>query len=391
MVAQVHTSDECDSKTIQDFKNGDLPIVCQVGKLTEGFDMPNLDMTINYPTASFVREAQGAARCLRLPKVDSKTPGIMPKKMGLVVDIAFKHPDYDNIVDAIRQNGQILFQDVVGAPIAQHDDKRLRVEEINPKNLKTLRDKVSKEDDERLSFTVISHAQELMRLTREANKLADERYVPPIRPGMRSSTDFKRDFKVAHETIALYLQEAYDQRMTFFLDSDKNHEQPLPLVEQIRTGGQIAFALHEAPEALQKFIEIHPELRKSLENSEVPSIRPGMRTARDLTKELRTKHSTVMPWLKKAYDQHMTFFLDSDKKHEHPLPLVERVKRRAHITLALHEAPEATGVFKKWVKEVRGIELGKKFKVSSLQTRLKALDGKSTSQKPDPQPNTPEI
>ena len=173
MVARVHTSDECDSQTIQDFVDGDLPIVCQVGKLTEGFDMPNLDMTINYPTASFVREAQGAARCIRLPK--TKDPKIPPKKMGLVVDIAFKHPEYNNIVDAIRHNKQILFQDIVGIPFVQHDDEELQLEEMPEEELRNLGGGRGVSPVGRVSFTIISNARELIRLTREAKKIEEER------------------------------------------------------------------------------------------------------------------------------------------------------------------------------------------------------------------------
>ncbi|MGN0919600.1 MAG: DEAD/DEAH box helicase [Alphaproteobacteria bacterium] len=216
MVARVHTSEECESQTIQDFKNGDLLIVCQVGKLTEGFDMPNLDMTINYPTASLVHEAQGAARCIRLPKMDSKTPQIPLPKMGLVVDIAFKNPNYDNIVDAIRENGQKLFQDVDGvkSPIIQHTDEMSRVEQIDKDKLEELRNKTQENEKtpkplppvvtpppthpepkahpekyERMGFKIISDMQELQRLTRKANELKEKRAQEEIglREGVTST------------------------------------------------------------------------------------------------------------------------------------------------------------------------------------------------------------
>ena len=71
-----------DKSVLNKFVNGDLPILCQVGKLSEGFDMPELDMCINYPTCSRVVEAQRGGRVLRLnPQNQSK--------FSLIVDIVF--------------------------------------------------------------------------------------------------------------------------------------------------------------------------------------------------------------------------------------------------------------------------------------------------------------
>ena len=72
--------------------------------------------------------------------------------MGLVIDIAFEHPDYDNVVDAIRANHQVLFQSVDGveSPVIQHIDESLQVEELNKAKLEELRKK-SKEEEEKKS------------------------------------------------------------------------------------------------------------------------------------------------------------------------------------------------------------------------------------------------
>ena len=387
IVAKVHTSDECDDQTIKDFKEGNLPIVCQVGKLTEGFDMPNLDMTINYPTCSRVREAQGAARCIRLPKVDSKTPGIIPKKMGLVIDIAFEHPDYDNVVDAIRANHQVLFQSVDGveSPVIQHIDESLQVEELNKAKLEELRkkskeeeEKKSKEEeekkgkekgkgkkhkpknkDERIGFTIISDIRELQRLTREANELQAERYVPPKRDGMRSTDDFYKEYGILATKVRKWFNECYEKGIKFYLDSDKKHEHPIDLVQKVKSKTGFEYlCLDEHPEALKMFMEMYPEIKKSLENKkkkkDVPLKRDGMRSTSDFFKEFGIQDTKVRKWFDECYEQGIKFYLDSDKKHEHPIDLVQRVINDArHECLCLDEHPEALRMFMEMHPEIQ--------------------------------------
>ena len=52
---------------LNSFVGGNLPILCQVGKLSEGFDYPDLDIVFNFPTHSRVREAQLGGRAIRTP------------------------------------------------------------------------------------------------------------------------------------------------------------------------------------------------------------------------------------------------------------------------------------------------------------------------------------
>ena len=335
IVAQRHTSDECKSETIQKFKDGDLLIVCQVGKLTEGFDMPNLDITINYPTTSLVREAQGAARCLRLPKVDSRTPQVTPKKMGLVVDIAFKHPAYDNSVDGIRANGQRLFQDVVGvkSPIIQHEDESLQIKEMTESELEKLRSERSYKTFEPLleGFTIVSRVRDLLQLTREANESsAEKEYISTIREWMKTSTDLASEWKVRHTTIASLLEQAF--------------EEGLPLVEKVKNHGQICYAVHEKGlEAFKKWISSMEKYRDLLTSP----IRDEMKTANGLSREWGVDYTKIASLLEQAFKNRLTF--DTDK--EKGLPLVEWVKTRTGpACYAVHE--KGLEAFKKWISSM---------------------------------------
>ena len=344
-VAQRHTSDECESETIQKFKDGDLPIVCQVGKLTEGFDMPNLDMTINYPTTSLVREAQGAARCLRLPKVDSQTPQVTPKKMGLVVDIAFKHPDYGNSVAGIRANGQRLFQDVVGvkSPIIQHEDESLQIKEMTESELEKLRSERSYKAFEPLlgEFTIVSRVRDLLQLTREANEWAEKEYISPIRDGMKTANGLKNEWRGDYEKISSLLEQAFEEGQTF----DTGEGEKLPLVEWVKPRtGRACYAVHEKGlETFKKWISSMEEYRDLL----LPTIRDGMKTSTGLENELNLCCTTISSLLEQAFEEGQTFDMGEGEE----LPLVEWVKpRTGRACYALHE--KGLEAFKKWISSM---------------------------------------
>ncbi|MBE6446599.1 MAG: DEAD/DEAH box helicase [Alphaproteobacteria bacterium] len=217
---------------LNSFVGGNLPILCQVGKLSEGFDYPDLDIVFNFPTHSRVREAQLGGRAIRTPS-DRKR-----KKTALIVDIAFTHPDAKNVIQGIHKNGQVLFQDIMGEPIIQKGKGPGGGGRGKGKPTIRLKD-----------FNIISNKQTLFYLSNEAKRIEEEEYVPPIRPGMRTSTDFN----VSHDSVGRLLKEAYELGLKFVLNSDTNQEGSL--VERVKSGKHECLALHEAPEALEIFIK----------------------------------------------------------------------------------------------------------------------------------------
>ncbi len=318
-VAKVHTTDHDDPQTLQRFKDGDLPIVCQVGKLSEGFDMPALAMTINYPTASRVREAQGAARCIRRDYDN-------PNKMGLVVDIAFKYPDCESTIEAIHKNRQVLFQDVVGTPVCLDPDQEKKQKEngFNGGYIPGV-PKIDLGD-----FNIVSNIEQLMHLSAEGKTAEAQHFIPDIRPGMLTSSGLAEKYGVSPQTVGPYLDEAFKNEETF-IDADGEEKN---LVERVKTGGQPCHALHESPKARAKFEELHPDLI-------IPPIRPGMLTSVGLVKEYRVGPVTVKPYLDEAFKNEETF-IDADGEEKN---LVEWVKTGGQPCHALHESPKARAKF----------------------------------------------
>ena len=236
-IARVHTSDSCDDKTINDFKNGSLPIVCQVNKLSEGFDMPNLDMVINYPTASRVRATQCGGRALRLPQVGEQEAGTVPKKMALVVDIAFKHPESDNIMDSIHKNGQVLFCDIVGSPFVQHKDPVMRHPVIEKGEIERLRVKETGKEVPKLSFTVISDIQELMRI----HQSSENTDIPQIQEGMMTAQDISDKYVCSRKTIHDLFGSLHKEKVQF--NTAEGIQYPL-IIEVKGRNGKDTLVLH---------------------------------------------------------------------------------------------------------------------------------------------------
>ena len=305
---------------LNSFVGGNLPILCQVGKLSEGFDYPDLDIVFNFPTHSRVREAQLGGRAIRTPS-DRKR-----KKTALIVDIAFTHPDAKNVIQGIHKNGQVLFQDIMGEPIIQKGKGPGGGGRGKGKPTIRLKD-----------FNIISNKQTLFYLSNEAKRIEEEEYVPPIRPGMRTSTDFAKEFKVARRRIGSLLEKAFKEHLTFNTDKEKG----LPLVERVKSGVQPCYALHE--KGLPVFIKWVSSMEE-YKDLFVPPIRPGMRTSTNFKeKEFKIAPMTIGPLLEKAFKEHLTF--DTDK--EKGLPLVEWVTSQGILCYALHE--KGLPAFIKWV------------------------------------------
>ncbi len=98
-------------ETVEDFKNNKFLVACQVNTLTEGFDDTGVSISINYPTASAVREEQSAGRALRINEKD-------PNKVAYVIDtVFFVGNDDENPFETAQKAGQVLFSDVAGASV----------------------------------------------------------------------------------------------------------------------------------------------------------------------------------------------------------------------------------------------------------------------------------
>ncbi len=329
-VAGWWTTDSDDKTVLDRFGQKKLNVICQVGKLTEGFDDPDIAVCINYPTASQVLEAQRSGRPLH--KVQNTS------KEALVIDLCFRHPDYDNEVDAIRQNKQQLFMDILGAPVVRCEE--IATEKKPDKEAHPVSNEHTTTLPQLHGFHIISNTQELIRLTQEADKLKEERDIPPIRPGMRTPNGFSKEFKVAGTIIFPLLKKAFKEHLTF--DTDK--EKGLPLVEWVKSGSNPCYALHE--KGLPVFIKWVSSM-KEYKDLFVPPIRPGMRNSNGFLKEFKVSYSTIAHLLKKAFKEHLTF--DTDK--EKGLPLVEWVKSGPNPCYALHE--KGLPVFIKWVSSMK--------------------------------------
>ena len=210
-------------------------------------------MCINYPTASRVLEAQRSGRTLHKAMGKSKE--------ALVVDLCFKHSNCDNEIAAIRKNHQQLYMDILGAPIVLCEQVAgIKAPDKNHHwplfHYGTVLPKLH-------GFHILSNTEELLRLSKQAGILVPLTPFPPIRPGMWTSTKLQDEFGTNSELALLWLKEADDKKQVFYLDSDPEHKQPIPLVEWVQSGVHSCLALHEAPEAIRRFTFFHPLLLRS--------------------------------------------------------------------------------------------------------------------------------
>ena len=353
-IAGTWTTNTKDKTILNKFVHGNLPILCQVGKLSEGFDMPELDMCINYPTCSRVVEAQRGGRVLRLnPKNENK--------FALIVDVVFAHPDYDNPILSSHENGQVLYRDITNKSVIISDKKMdERVGVLEPRARK-------ERSSSKLSlevFDIFSNVEELITLENEADIELKAQGIPLKREGMKSSNELGLLFNTNFKFFIEKLQKYYNENKTFEIDGVQ-----YPLVEKAKSGTKIALFLHEHKNALEM-------LKKLLKNDgvdlEIPLKREGMKTSRDLGNLLGKWYVFLAKLLKKCYDENKTFEVDGIQ-----YLLVEKVKSVSKITLALHEHPKALELFKKlFGKEGFELEIPVKREGMKSSVDLKRLLGK---------------
>lgn len=318
-VAGTWTTNTKDKTILNKFVNGNLPILCQVGKLSEGFDMPELDMCINYPTCSRVVEAQRGGRVLRLnPKNENK--------FALIVDVVFAHPDYDNPILSSHENGQVLYRDITNKSVIISDKKMdERVGVLEPRARK-------ERSSSKLSlevFDIFSNVEELTTLENDAAGVLKEQNIPLKREGMKASSDLKYLLGKRDVFLSEQLKKYHDENKMFEVDGIQ-----YPLVEKVRSGSQITLALHEHENALETFKKLLGLDKRILK-------REGMKSSRDLALLLKKSKSFFREKLQKCYDENKTFEVEGVQ-----YPLVVKVLSGRKTALALHEDPQAFETFK---------------------------------------------
>ncbi len=335
-----------DKTILNKFVNGDLPILCQVGKLSEGFDMPELDMCINYPTCSRVVEAQRGGRVLRLDPENEN-------KFALIVDVVFAHPDYDNPILSSHANGQVLYRDIANKSVLLKNQKNENGLDfiLSNKSERPTKQHISLE-----TFEVFSDIEELITLENEADNEVFEEHIPLKREGMKTRVDLSRLLNQSDACIIKYLRKYYEEKQTFEFNGVS-----YPLVERVRNPRKIILALHENAKAVAVFKQL---LKQCGVEFRIPLKRKGMKSSVDLRKLLNKQDTFLVEYLKKYYNEKQTF-----KVKGISYPLVEKVKSAGRIILALHENAKAVAVFKQLLIQ-EGVEFNIPIKREGMKSSL---------------------
>lgn len=308
-IAGIYTTKHDDPEVLNAFKSGALPVLCQVGKLNEGFDMGPLQVIFEFPTASWVLAAQRGGRSLRLDQ---------SKDLALIIDLAYC-PTGKNPYDS----RQVFFCDVAGRQMVLPKDKALKGAENTGKRYPRVPERYID------CGMIISDISELMRLSQEAKAAAAARFIPPMRPGMLTSVELGKEYEIAPSTGNGYLKEAYNKKIQF-MGEDGKHD----LVEFVKRSGKVCLALHESPEARKKFEEMYPDII-------TPVMSFGMLTSRGLSCLYGFSVAIGVRYLNEMYDHQETFTDATGKTH----PLVQWVKNGGKRCLALYDLPRARQKF----------------------------------------------
>ena len=185
-------------ETVEDFKNNKFLVACQVNTLTEGFDDTGVSISINYPTASAVREEQSAGRALRINEKD-------PNKVAYVIDTVFSvGNDDENPFETARKAGQVLFSDVAGASV-------IFPENFKHKKYENDRDEKDKErfplpphDIEIPEFKIFTDTEKLLQVFNDVIK--DDNYYSTLDLANNKSLGVE----ASHTTHYKYLNKAYN-------------------------------------------------------------------------------------------------------------------------------------------------------------------------------------
>ncbi len=168
------------------FNKGEFPVLIQVKRLSEGYNNPKIELCINYPTASQVREAQCSGRALRRDNEN-------PNKMALVIDIAFKKENGGDIYDQIARNGQVLFKDIA-EDICFLSPIRLKMHQHRHETAAKSGIKPKIGDD--MLFDIVTSYEELYTLASKNKEFTEQNFVPHRHDNDIGSDEFRFRYNV---------------------------------------------------------------------------------------------------------------------------------------------------------------------------------------------------
>lgn len=173
-------------ETLQEFNRGEFPVLVQVRRLSEGYNNPKIDICINYPTASQVREAQCSGRALRC---DTERPD----KMALILDIVFKKEEGVDVYEQIARNGQVLFKDIAEdvCILSPYHQKQLK---NHQKSADKAKDKPQIDED--MLLDIVTDYEDLFTLAVAHDEHMENAFVAQKKENDISLEDFKINYDV---------------------------------------------------------------------------------------------------------------------------------------------------------------------------------------------------
>ena len=260
-------------ETVEDFKNNKFLVACQVNTLTEGFDDTEVSISINYPTASPVREEQSAGRALRINEED-------PNKVAYVIDTVFSvgHDD-ENPFETAQKARQVLFSDVAGASVIFPENFKHKKEEND-------RDKKDKErfplpppDIEIPEFKIFTDTEKLLQVFNDGKiQVKDKNWY--------FSADLDDNFVGGKKKMIKSLKQA--SIMPEFKDT----------VKLMKSGTHHILCLHE--NGLELFKQVFNLKEKQKQKQKLEDKTKDWFSAKDLTNKLVGNHTKIAKSLNQA-------------------------------------------------------------------------------------------
>ena len=237
-------------EVLTEFNDGKFPVLIQVNRLTEGYNNPKVEVCINYPTASFVRETQRGGRVLRYDKDN-------PLKLALVLDIAFMQNSEGDVYTEIAKNGQVLFKDIAGdyyITSAEYEKARVNKktgaigkegnesEDQRPTSNVSQADDKTKKDKNEISFTAATSLDDLFLYNWDYEKYRKQTFIPPKDKNDITYKDFLRlsirEIKDGKEYIV-----SKDRKITLYHELVNNKDLRNKGIVALRNAGKNAYYL----------------------------------------------------------------------------------------------------------------------------------------------------
>jgi len=312
---------------LNEFNAGKFPVLIQVNRLSEGYNNPKIELCINYPTASLVRETQCSGRALRMDKNN-------PHKMALILDIVFKKNDGSDVYEQIAQNGQMLFKDVAG-------DVRIMAPEYQTSTDITKGNKISQEKlqiDDDMLFDIVTNYEELFKLAIE-----HEEYLEDVLPERE-----KLETDVGKNQFGYWRLEqngkviGRDNRYTIWDELAKTEEQDILI--RVKSGTNTSFVLpQENIPAFKKWL---------LANKGITVIEAREKLVTDVDKE-QFRNSWRVEQNGKVIGRDNRYTIWDELQETEGQDILIRVKSGGKTPFVLPQ--ENIPMFKKWLQEEKGI------------------------------------